>query len=107
MTVAARVSPMRRLAVRLRRWARRIHLYRKLAFALAVVAVLAGIATVVPWTGVSEYGPDPDNVLYLQQLFCRAQLGPDDVVNKASRHPVQFIMQFFIFFSQARHKLFA
>ncbi len=65
MTVAARVSPMRRLAVRLRRWARRIHLYRKLAFALAVVAVLAGIATVVPWTGVSEYGPDPDSVLYL------------------------------------------
>jgi len=65
MTVAGRVSPMRRAAVRLRRWARRIHLYRKLAFALALVAVLAGIATVVPWTGVSEYGPDPDNVLYL------------------------------------------
>ena len=65
MTVAAKISPMRRLAVRLRRWARRIHLYRKLAFALALVAVLAGIATVVPWTGVSEYGPDPDNVLIL------------------------------------------
>lgn len=65
MTVAARVSPLRRIAARLRRWSRRVHLYRKLAFALAIVAVLAGIATVAPWTGVSEYGPDPDNVLYL------------------------------------------
>ncbi len=65
MTPAATVPPMRRISARLRRWSRRVHLYRKLAFALSVVAVISGIATVVPWTGVSEYGPDPDNVLYL------------------------------------------
>jgi two-component system nitrogen regulation sensor histidine kinase NtrY len=49
-------------------WAQRVGLEKKLAFGLAVAAVLSGIATVASWTGSRDFGPDPDTVLLLLYL---------------------------------------
>ena len=68
MMAAASAPPMRRMVIALKAWARRVHLYRKLAFGLAVTAVISGIATVIPWTDAAEFGPDPDHVLFFLVL---------------------------------------
>ncbi len=52
----------------IRRWARRVGLHRKLAFGLAVAAVLSGVATVATLAGSSPFGPDPWVVLFLLVL---------------------------------------
>ena len=46
-------------------WARRPAIARRFAFALAVLAVLSGIATYAVLTRNSPFGPDPDVVLVL------------------------------------------
>ena len=49
-------------------WARRNRLNRKLAYLLAGVSVLAGIATVATMTGSAANGPDPKTILGLLYL---------------------------------------
>ena len=63
--------------LRLRVWARRIDLGRKLALSLALLAVASGIATYVSLTRSSPFGPDPRSVLVLllADLMLLASLG--------------------------------
>ncbi len=64
MTVDSAGAPSE-LSVQLTRWASRVGLARKLAFALAAAAILSGIATYAALTGSPPLGPDPDTVLLL------------------------------------------
>ncbi|MBK8908933.1 MAG: PAS domain-containing sensor histidine kinase [Rhodospirillales bacterium] len=70
MTASAAAVPegTRRTWNRLRRWAARVGLHRKLAFALTLAAVISGVATVLSWTGSPQSGPQPASVLYLLVL---------------------------------------
>ena len=57
------------------RWARRVDLERRLALALAVLAIASGIGTAVVLTGSGPLGPEPDMVLaaiYLNIAFLLA-----------------------------------
>lgn len=47
---------------------RRYALERKLAFAVAIAAVVSGIVTVAMWTGATGFGPDPQIVIVLLYL---------------------------------------
>ena len=64
MTVDSAGAPSE-LSVQLMRWANRVGLARKLAFALTAAAILSGIATYAALTGSPPLGPDPDTVLLL------------------------------------------
>lgn len=44
---------------------RRYSVRRRMAFFLAIAAVLSGIVTVVLWTGAANFGPDPNTVRYI------------------------------------------
>jgi two-component system nitrogen regulation sensor histidine kinase NtrY len=55
----------RRNYLRGRIWARQVRLDRKLAFGTAIAAVVFGAATVLVWTGASEFGPAPTTVFAL------------------------------------------
>ena len=57
------------------RWARHVDLERRLALALAVLAIASGIGTAVILTGSGPLGPEPDMVLaaiYLNIAFLLA-----------------------------------
>lgn len=57
------------------RWARRVELERRLALALAVLAIASGVGTAVVLTGAGPLGPEPDMVLaavYLNIAFLLA-----------------------------------
>jgi two-component system, NtrC family, nitrogen regulation sensor histidine kinase NtrY len=58
------MNPMRRMRI----WAARIGLGRKLAFALAIPALASGIATYLALTGAPPFGPHPGAVLALLNL---------------------------------------
>ena len=58
-------SGPRRLYLRALIWSRRVSLSRKLAFATALAAVVSGSATVVVWTGATDFGPAPATVVGL------------------------------------------
>src|ERR671935_1670930 len=53
---------------RVRLWAGRIALGRKIAFALAIPALGSGVATYLALTGVPPFGPHPSAVLSLLNL---------------------------------------
>src|SRR6266404_6876978 len=53
---------------RVRIWAGRIGLGRKLAIALAIPALASGVATYLALTGAPPFGPDPNAVLLLLNL---------------------------------------
>ena len=53
------------LGARFVRWARRTDLGGKLAIALSLVAIVAGVATYLAFTGSPPFGPDPSSVLVL------------------------------------------
>jgi two-component system nitrogen regulation sensor histidine kinase NtrY len=55
----------RRTYLRGRIWSRRQRLDRKLAFGTAIAAVLFGAATVLVWTGATDFGPAPTTVFAL------------------------------------------
>jgi two-component system nitrogen regulation sensor histidine kinase NtrY len=55
----------RRAYLRGRIWSRRQRLDRKLAFGTAIAAVLFGAATVLVWTGATDFGPAPTTVFAL------------------------------------------
>jgi two-component system nitrogen regulation sensor histidine kinase NtrY len=61
MNLAAKSLP--RTISSFRIWLRRIGVFRKLAFALAIAAVISGTATVATMTGSSLLGPDPKTIL--------------------------------------------
>ncbi len=66
MTRNERAQQRRRKAKRFRVWARRVRLSRRLAWALAALAVLSGVATIATWTGEgTATGPDPKWVMVL------------------------------------------
>ncbi len=65
MTPRPRKSFARRLALRWHIFDRRWGLERKLAFAVVLAAVVAGIVTVFWWTGAANFGPDPRTVIVL------------------------------------------
>ena len=50
---------------RISAWARDVGLGRKLAVALAVAAIISGVATYIVLTGSSPFGPDPQAVVSL------------------------------------------
>ena len=58
------MNPMRRMRI----WAGRIGLGRKLAIALAIPALASGIATYLALTGAPPFGPHPSAVLSLLNL---------------------------------------
>jgi two-component system, NtrC family, nitrogen regulation sensor histidine kinase NtrY len=58
------MNPMRRMRV----WAGRIGLGRKLASALAILALASGVATYLALTGAPPFGPHPNAVLSLLNL---------------------------------------
>ncbi|MCU0839485.1 MAG: PAS domain-containing sensor histidine kinase [Rhodospirillales bacterium] len=55
----------RRTYLRGRIWSRRARLDRRLAFGTAIAAVVFGTATVLVWTGATEFGPAPTTVFAL------------------------------------------
>ena len=58
------MNPMRRMRI----WAGRIGLGRKLAIALAIPALASGVATYLALTGAPPFGPHPNAVLLLLNL---------------------------------------
>ncbi len=68
MTSAARGQSLRRLALGWKSLDRRHDLERKLAFAVAVAALVCGVATVAMWTGATGFGPNPQTVIVLLYL---------------------------------------
>jgi len=58
------MNPMRRVRI----WAGRIGLGRKLALALAIPALASGVATYLALTGAPPFGPHPNAVLSLLNL---------------------------------------
>jgi two-component system, NtrC family, nitrogen regulation sensor histidine kinase NtrY len=55
------MNPMRRVRI----WAGRIGLRRKIAIALAIAGLASGIATYLALTKAPPFGPDPNAVLSL------------------------------------------
>ncbi len=68
MTSAVAPARSRQALERWRTWAQGFGLAGKLALALMIASVIAGVATVMTWTGTAQTGPDPDTVLYLLVL---------------------------------------
>ena len=64
MTAAEGPGPLG-LARRLLAWTQRRAVARRLAFALALLALLSGIATYVVLTHSAPFGPDPNSILIL------------------------------------------
>jgi two-component system nitrogen regulation sensor histidine kinase NtrY len=60
----------RRIAVRLKLWARRVELSRRLAYALTLAVIPSVIATVMAMTVSVPNGPDPRAVMSLLLLDC-------------------------------------